>query len=90
MKGTVDYTCKKEGCEHKFELDIYYTPIIPAQVSGPPENCYPEEGGDFELEGLTECPKCNTPVEEDKARDDFYEKITDSKYDYEEPEHYYD
>ena len=26
----------------------HYTPYTPAQLSGPPENCYPEEGGDLE------------------------------------------
>jgi len=26
------------------------TPYVPAQVSGPPENCYPAEGGEIEIE----------------------------------------
>lgn len=31
---------------------IYATPYVPAKIYGPPENCYPEEGGDFDVESL--------------------------------------
>ena len=31
-------------------IDFTMTPIIPAYTSGLPEDCYPEEGGEIELE----------------------------------------
>lgn len=33
------------------EIGIEYTqtPFIPARISGPPEDCYPAEGGDVEI-----------------------------------------
>ncbi len=35
------WTCL--DCEHDFILSV--SPIIPAKLYGPPENCHPEEGG---------------------------------------------
>lgn len=34
-----------------FDVNIEYsmTPIIPAQTYGPPEHCYPAEGGEIEI-----------------------------------------
>jgi len=29
---------------------VYYEPYDPGVTSGPPEHCYPPEGGDFEVE----------------------------------------
>src|SRR3989304_407600 len=44
---------------HEFELELTGTvyPYVPAKISGPPENCYPAEGGnaeDVSLELTTE------------------------------------
>jgi len=42
--------------EHKgertleFEFDV--APVTPAKISGPPEDCYPEEGGECELQDV--------------------------------------
>ncbi len=37
------------GCmEVEFEFDYSLSEFVPAQVSGPPENCYPAEGGGVE------------------------------------------
>jgi hypothetical protein len=58
----VFWTCPK--CEAETELTVW--PVIPAQIYGPPENCYPEEGGEYEP---TECPNCNQPIESEDAHE---------------------
>lgn len=37
----IDYTCP--NCEKDQEIEVIFS--IPAQTYGPPENCYPAEGG---------------------------------------------
>ena len=54
----ITYTCQSEDCEHKFEVNV--SPIIPAKIYGPPETCYPAEGGEIEPEN---CPNCNKEVD---------------------------
>jgi hypothetical protein len=49
------YECK---CGQEFEVNV--TPVTPAQTYGPPENCYPEEGGEIEPE---ECEHCGCKVD---------------------------
>jgi hypothetical protein len=77
-KGTLDYRCQHEECEHEFELSVGYTPIIPAQTYGPPENCYPEEGGGFEATP-DECPKCGHTIDLEKAAEMFFDKLGDDR-----------
>ena len=36
-----------------FEVEFDGTPFVPAQVSGPPENCYPAEGGEADIITVT-------------------------------------
>ncbi len=52
---TIFYTCS--WCLEEMELDVQ--PIVPGCYSGPPENCYPESGGEIDPE---ECPKCGHSV----------------------------
>lgn len=42
----------KTFIEIEVEVEFDATPYIPAQVSGPPECCYPEEGGEVELNAV--------------------------------------
>ncbi len=37
----------------EFEVEFSSTPYRPAKISGPPENCYPAEGGEVELESIS-------------------------------------
>ena len=36
----------------EFEVEFSSTPYVPARISGPPENCYPAEGGEVEIESI--------------------------------------
>ena len=47
------------------ETQVKCWPVIPAQTYGPPENCYPEEGGEFEPE---ECHHCGKAFDADSVR----------------------
>jgi len=37
----------------QFSAEVDYEPYIPARISGPPEDCYPAEGGNCEITSLT-------------------------------------
>lgn len=67
---TLFYTCKK--CEHEFEVEI--TPFVPAKTWGPPESCYPAEGGECDP---TECPKCDAPVNQEEIAERASERERD-------------
>lgn len=73
MTRTTFYTCR--GCDHEFEIEVEATPPIPAKLDGLPENCYPAEGGEFCVLSPTWCPLCQTPVDEDKAVEEFWAKL---------------
>lgn len=81
MKGTLDYDCENEDCDYELLIIVDYTPYIPAQICGPPENCYPEEGGEFEIVEPECCPKCGTKITEEKVRDRFFEKLSEKERD---------
>jgi predicted RNA-binding Zn-ribbon protein involved in translation (DUF1610 family) len=70
---TITWTCPK--CEAETEVTVYH--FIPAQTYGPPENCYPEEGGEIEPE---ECPNCGAEIDIGAA----HERAADNARGYEE------
>lgn len=37
----------------EFEVEFDSSPYVQAKVSGPPEHCHPEEGGEVEIESIT-------------------------------------
>jgi hypothetical protein len=58
VKGSIAYTLARSGWsdvygdyENEFAVTIDYTitPLIPARLSGPPEDCYPAEGGEVDI-----------------------------------------
>jgi len=76
-----------EICEHEMCWDlepelfnvtidnIRYQPQIPGRVSGPPENCYPDEPEEFEYEydPPVQLSKAEEESIENEIRDRFYE-----------------
>jgi len=65
-----NWTCPE--CEKVTEVTVY--PIIPARLYGPPENCYPEEGGEHEPE---EC-ECGEPIPNDAVYEQASEEVRDN------------
>lgn len=54
MKITLDwpiYTAYPDGSETEtvYEIECYLTPYDPGRTYGPPEKCYPPEGGECEI-----------------------------------------
>jgi hypothetical protein len=49
------------SCEYEFEITV--SELIPAQTYGPPENCYPEEGGEC---SPSECPLCGEDIDQNE------------------------
>lgn len=43
----IDWQFQREGSDEPLEVVIRYDiePYVPAKISGPPEDCYPAEGG---------------------------------------------
>jgi hypothetical protein len=76
----LDWTCPE--CGREFEVSC--EPYTPACTSGPPESCYPEEGGEFEPDKC-ECG-ATIPVDEvfnrlmDRQKAD-EEDLAESQYD---------
>lgn len=61
------------------ELEVTFsaTPSIPAYISGPPEDCYPAEGGEVELESVMLWDQELLPLLSDSAR----KRLIDKAYD---------
>lgn len=59
---TAYITVQRDGREIEVELEGYATPIQEGRYYGPPELCYPDEGGDVEIESA-KCVGCGHPVE---------------------------
>jgi hypothetical protein len=41
----VSHKIGEEYIEYEYDVEFEYEPYVAARVSGPPENCYPAEGG---------------------------------------------
>jgi hypothetical protein len=46
---TVEATFDFDGTEVCVEIEGDFEPFVPAKINGPPENCYPAEGGVFSI-----------------------------------------
>lgn len=71
MKYNLSVTCPNEDCEADIEV-TEFEPYDPGLCSGPPERCYPPEGGT--CYGGDTCPKCGA-VLSDKFWEDAFEDL---------------
>ena len=74
----VFWACKNCGVE----MEVSVTPVKPAQTYGPPENCYPEEGGEHEPENC----ECGWPIDSDAVQEKASSKLSDMEERYADEE----
>jgi hypothetical protein len=88
-KGTITYTIYRE-----IELTVAYEiePYVPARISGPPEDCYPAEGGYVEDMTVTVGGQpFEITDEERKEIEEHIERAHDHDADRQgDPDHYYE
>lgn len=70
------YTCP--NCSTEIPCNVYKG--VPAKVSGPPDDCYPEEYPEYD--GPEECEECGHKIEDSEVITAAIEKAAD---DYPEP-----
>ena len=81
---TVTWTCP--ACERETEVTVHA--VIPGRLWGPPENCYPEEGGEIEPD---QCPRCDHIIDSAWCHDNAnFEPDPDSERERLEDRSYYD
>jgi len=91
-----DCTDKCNLVEREYEVVGHVSRIVPARVSGPPEDCYPAEGGEVEdmtitLDGQKFDQSEFSPKQIEKMEEMLFEAaMDDDDYDYEPPEPDYD
>jgi hypothetical protein len=59
------FTYECPACEHAMEFEI--EPLIRGRYCGPPESCYPDEGGS--ASGPENCPACGEAIDATKVYD---------------------
>ena len=53
MNTTITRYDTDTDTEREVEVEYRYTPVTRGRYYGPPEDCYPDEGGDVEVESAT-------------------------------------
>jgi hypothetical protein len=78
--------------ELELEIEGDYDPYIPAKISGPPEDCYPSEGGSFTVteihilneDGSRSGKTLSLPISfYEPLEEKLYEEIANEEPDYE-------
>jgi hypothetical protein len=77
---TYYYRCPNEECSMTLEYEI--EPYDPGRISGPPEDCYPPDGG-FAY-APEDCPYCHTDISKDWL-EHVYEAWASEEPDYPDP-----
>ena len=49
---TIEITVERDEVEFELEVSGYVEPLVRGKYFGPPENCYPDEGGYAEIETI--------------------------------------
>jgi hypothetical protein len=52
MLTTTKTILSLNGTEYILQVEGDYEPFVPAKLSGPPEDCYPAEGGTFSITAI--------------------------------------
>lgn len=83
--GGTEFRFDPEGVEEiEVEVSANVSPVIPAKISGPPEDCYPEEGGEVgDIEAEVDGKRfILTVIEEGRAEEEIREHSGDDSDDY--------
>jgi hypothetical protein len=68
-------------CGTEIAVECSGTADIPANISGPPESCYPPEDGEFEIVSINRDAICaGHEVDEEKVREKFQEMLAQDRY----------
>ena len=76
IKTTLDFGCMGE---REVEIEGRFYPGRPAQTSGPPERCYPEEPGEFD--GRVMYLLMGTPAKRVELPPEFIALVSDETFD---------
>jgi len=59
MTTCIEIEANGDYTEYEFEVEFSASKIVPAKIWGPPEHCYPAEGGEVEITSIacSETPK---------------------------------
>lgn len=95
MQYEVEFSVERGEEEVMLTIRGNVSKYIPAKTWGPPENCYPAEGGEAEVEEILLNGKPwdgeLTGKEQEKAEEALQEKAAnDDDYDGPDPDDYYD
>jgi len=52
MRTTAYILIERENEEIELEIEGYYTPGTPGRKTGPPEDCYPDDPGEVEIDTI--------------------------------------
>lgn len=69
--------------EIEIEVEFGATPYDPGVSNGPPEACYPPEGGEVEIESITYNGKAIELSDDDqkKVQEEIEQKVADGEFD---------
>lgn len=95
MRTTITMTVDTADGEGEVEVTGTVEPLVRGRTHGLPENCYPDEGGEVEVETATldGKPYELTPAQEERAKELLAEAVEDEGSDppdYDDPADDYD
>lgn len=83
----IEYCVIRDDAEVELTIQANVSPLVPGKLFGPPEKCYPDEGGEVEIESIMHQGKPWTGELTDKERaaidDLFFDELEGDEPDYE-------